>query len=306
MGELHMTERRADTDVAMDCDTDESPDSAMTDTAMTAGPGGWIDQVTGVASREYRPAIRSRWPLGIALLFAGFTTALVQFGASSVGPGRFDAIVASIAELGVYLIPLLALAFGYDAVIGAEDRGSLELVLALPISKRRVVLGKYLGRAVALAGAMLIGFLPGAVLTLAYVGVQGIGTYAFVALSAALTGLAFLSIAVFVSTIASEKAHAMGFALAAWLWFALLHDLTALAAIAALNLPENSIAAIILANPTDCYRVLVLSTVDVTAGGFGAILQQANISVPMVAVALLAWIVVPLSAAGLLIDRRRL
>ncbi len=90
-----------------------------------------------IARREYRLAVRSRWALGVALLFGLFTTAVVQFGASSVGPGRFDAVVATIAELGVYLVPLTALAVGYDAIVGADERGSLELMLALPVTKGR-------------------------------------------------------------------------------------------------------------------------------------------------------------------------
>ncbi|WP_336338864.1 ABC transporter permease [Haloarcula brevis] len=259
-----------------------------------------------LARREYRLAVRSRWALGVALLFGLFTTAVVQFGASAVGPGRFDAVVATIAELGVYLVPLTALAVGYDAVVGADERGSLELLLALPVTKGRVVVGTAVGRAAVLAGAMLLGFVPGALLTVRYLGIGSVGPYATVALAAVLTACAMLGVAVLVSTVARTKTHALGAALAIWLWVALLHDLVALGAVAGFDLGSGAVAAAILLNPVDCFRVLALTQVDVVAGGFGGVLAQAGLTAPAVAAALAAWVVVPVGVAAKLIGRRRL
>ncbi|MDS0277463.1 ABC transporter permease [Halomicroarcula sp. S1AR25-4] len=271
-----------------------------------SGAGLADSPVLAIASREYRLAVRSRWAAGVALLFALFSGAVVQFGATAVGPGRFGAVVATIAELGVYLVPLAALAMGYDAVVGAHERGSLELLFALPVSKARVVAGVYLGRAGVLAGAMLLGFLPGALLTLWYVGVAGIGTYAATALAAVLTAWAMLGVAVLLSTVAAEKTHALGAALAVWLWVALLHDLVALGAVAGLDLGGRAVAAAVLLNPVDCFRVLALAQVDVVAGGFGSVLAAAGLSTPTVAGALVAWVAVPVGVAARLVRRRRL
>jgi Cu-processing system permease protein len=252
-----------------------------------------------IARREYRLAIRSRWALGVALLFGLFTAAVVQFGASSVGPGRFDAVIATIAELGVYLVPLTALAVGYDAVVGADERGSLELLLALPVTKGRVVVGIATGRAAVLSGAMLLGFVPGALLTVRYIGIASAGQYAAVALAAVLTACAMLGVAVLVSTVARTKTHALSAALAIWLW-------VALGAVAGFDLGSGAIAAAILLNPVDCFRVLALSQVDVVAGGFGSVLAQAGLTTPMVAAALVAWVVVPVGIAAKLVQRRHL
>jgi Cu-processing system permease protein len=284
------TERSTATDAA-----DESALARLADSSLLT-----------IARREYRLAVRSRWALGVALLFGLFTTAVVQFGASSVGPGRFDAVIATIAELGVYLVPLTALAVGYDAIVGADERGSLELMLALPVTKGRVVVGTAIGRAAVLSGAMLLGFVPGALLTVRYIGLASVGQYAAVALAAVLTACAMLGVAVLVSTVARTKTHALGAALAIWLWVALLHDLVALGAVAGFDLGSGAIAAAILLNPVDCFRVLALSQVDVVAGGFGSVLAQAGLTTPMVAAALVAWVVVPVGVAAKLIQRRRL
>ncbi|MFC7021015.1 MULTISPECIES: ABC transporter permease [Haloarcula] len=262
--------------------------------------------VLTVAAREYRLAVRSRWALGVVLLFGLFSGAVVQFGATSVGPGRFDAVVATLAELGVYLVPLAALAFGYDTIVGADEQGSLELLLSLPVSQGRVVTGAYLGRSAVLGGAMLLGFVPGALLTVRYLGLGSLGTYAAVALTAVLMACAVLAVAVLVSTLVAEKAHALGVALALWLWMALLHDLVALGVVATLDAGGTAVAAAVLLNPVDCFRVLALSQVDVVAGGFGAVMAQAGLSVPVVGAALLGWTVVPMALASRAISRRRL
>lgn len=287
---------------ATDGRTADATDAAERSALARLADGGLVT----IARREYRLAVRSRWALGVALLFGFFTAAVVQFGASSVGPGRFDAVVATIAELGVYLVPLAALAVGYDAVVGAHERGSLELLLALPVSPGRVVVGTALGRATVLVGSMLLGFVPGGLLLVRYLGVASVGPYAAVALAAALTGCAMLGVAVLLSTVARTKTHALGASLAVWLWAALLHDLAALGAVAGFDLGSGAIAAAVLLNPVDCFRVLALSQVDVVAGGFAGVLAQAGLSTPVVAAALIAWLVVPVAVATRLIRRRRL
>jgi len=99
-----------------------------------------------VAVREYRLAVRRRWALGVAVLFALFSVALVFLGGSAVGPTRVAAVLASFAQLGVYVVPLAALAVGFDTIVGADESGSLEMLLALPLSNAAVVVGTYLGR----------------------------------------------------------------------------------------------------------------------------------------------------------------
>jgi Cu-processing system permease protein len=311
-GDASSADPAPDGGVAVDAPTarlndDGTEQQTAADSADRSALGRLADSsLLTIARREYRLAVRSRWALGVALLFGFFTAAVVQFGASSVGPGRFDAVIATIAELGVYLVPLTALAVGYDAIVGADERGSLELMLALPVTKGRVVVGTAIGRAAVLSGAMLLGFVPGALLTVRYLGIASVGPYAAVALAAVLTACAMLGVAVLVSTVARTKTHALGVSLAIWLWVALLHDLVALGAVAGFDLGSGAIAAAILLNPVDCFRVLALSQVDVVAGGFGSVLAQAGLTTPIVAAALVAWVVVPVGVAAKLIQRRRL
>ncbi|MFB6079783.1 MAG: ABC transporter permease [Haloferacaceae archaeon] len=277
-------------------------------TANGSVPGGvdvrWLRDVGDIALREYRIFARSRVPVGLAALFAVFAVGLVTFGGSQAGPRSYGAVVASLSELGSYLVPLAALAVGYDAVVGAEERGVLDVLFALPVSRGQVLVGKVAGRLVVLVGGLLVGLGAGGVATVRYVGLAGLGQYAAFVLAAALAGAAFLSITGLISTLAREQTHALGGALAAWVWFVLLHDLAALGLVSAFDLPSASLAAMVLANPVDVFRVLVLSTVHTSTGGFAAVLAKASLSVPVLVVGLLAWTVGPLLVAGYVIRWR--
>jgi Cu-processing system permease protein len=257
-----------------------------------------------VAAREYRLSVRRRWVVGVTVLFALFSTSLVFLGGSSVGPARTNAVLASFAQVGVYLVPLAALAVGFDTVVGADESGSLEMLLALPLTATSVVVGKYLGRAVALAGGMLAGFAVGGVLLVRYAGVGVLESYASVALAAVTAGCAFLALGVLASTLAAEKTHALGAALAAWVWFVLVHDLVALGLVATADLPSWTVGAAVLLSPADLFRVLVLRALPTTAGGIAGVLEATSLGGPVLLAALAAWLVLPVAGAVLAFRRR--
>jgi Cu-processing system permease protein len=86
--------------------------------------------------------------LAVALVFAVFALAIAYFGAAQQGQVGFHGYrttIASLASLVIYLVPLIALILGYDTIVGERERGALELLLTMPISRLEVLLGKYLG-----------------------------------------------------------------------------------------------------------------------------------------------------------------
>lgn len=261
-------------------------------------PGG---QVLAVAGQEYRLSFRNRWALALTGLFALLGTLLVAFGGSRVGPSDPDAFVASLVVLGTYLLPLAALAFGYDAIVGPAENGWLDVVFALPLSRSRILLGTYLGRAATLAGATLVGFgVAGATLVVRQGPVNWVAFATFV-LAAVGVGCAFLAVAVLISTVVTEKTRALGLALLAWVWFVLAHDLVSLGLIAALDLPNAALSAMVVANPADVFRVLVLSQLETSGTGLAAALSGAKLSIPVLWGVLVAWVVVPVAVAARLI-----
>ncbi len=110
-------------------------------------------------------------------------------------------------------------------IVGERERGSLGLLLALPITRFELMLGKYLGLALALTLSTFIGFGVVAVLLWQHMDANALFHYFGFIFSSVLLGLAFLSIAVLISVIAGDRTRASGMAIATWFFFVLVFDL---------------------------------------------------------------------------------
>ena len=155
---------------------------------------------------------------------------------------------------------------GFDAVVGERERGSLDLLLSLPITRMELLLGKYLGLAAALTLSTLAGFALVAVLLYRQFNWAGLFHYGGFMFSSVLLGLAFLSLAVCMSVLARERTRASGLAIALWFFFVLVFDLLLLGALVATGgkYGGDLFAYLLLLNPADVFRILnVFSLEDV-------------------------------------------
>jgi len=263
-----------------------------------------LRQVLGVARREYLVLSRARWTHGLALLFGAFSLAVVGLTGSATGPTSAAALLVTLAELSVYLVPLAALALGYGTVVGADERGTLELLLSVPLGRTELLVGKFLGRAGTVAVGTTLGLGAGAVAVALRFGPAVLPAYLHYTLTAVTVGVAFLALGVCISAAATEKARALGGALLAWVWFVLVYDLVALGVVVAIDPPIWVPSALVVANPADVLRLVVLSLVPTGGGGAGAVLATTAVSTPAIFVGLALWVVVPLAVGGRLLARR--
>src|SRR5574343_420730 len=187
-----------------------------------------LTQIFTIAAKEFRDRMRNRWVLAVALVFTVFALVIAYFGGAQQGAVGFRSIevtIASLVSLVIYLIPLIALLLGFDAIVGERERGSLDLLLALPVTRLELLLGKYLGLAAAFTLSTLLGFGGVAALLALQLGTAGLWHFGGFMLSALLLGWAFLSLAVMVSVLAADRTRASGLAIAAWSFFVLVFDL---------------------------------------------------------------------------------
>ncbi|MFB6139738.1 MAG: ABC transporter permease [Halosimplex sp.] len=271
---------------------------------LGGAPTAAARQVLGVARREYRVLARARWTVGLAALFGAFSVAVVALTGTATGPTSVGALLVTLAELSVYLVPLAALALGYGTVVGADERGTLELLLSVPLGRTPFLVGMFLGRAAALAVGTAAGLGAGAVAVGVRYGPAVLPAYLTYLLTAVTVGVAFLALGVCISAAATEKARALGGALLAWVLFVLVYDLGALALVVALDPPGWVLSALAVGNPADVLRLVVLSLVPTSGGGVGAILATTAVSTPALLVALALWFAVPLAVGGRLLARR--
>ena len=257
-------------------------------------------QVRVIAAKELRDRIRNRWVVAVAVIFALFALAIAYFGASQQGEVGFrsiDVTVASLVSLVIYLLPLIALILGYDAIVGERERGSLELMLSMPITRFELLLGKYLGLAGALAGSTVLGFGAGLLPMASQLSRSDCFHYAGFVGSAILMGMAFLSISMLVSVVAHDRVRASGVAIALWFFFVLIFDLLLMGALVASSgrLGSGMFAALLMLNPADVFRLMNIFSSEQVQTMYGlATVMPDRLTDPKVLLAImLAWIVVP-------------
>jgi Cu-processing system permease protein len=263
-----------------------------------------IRPIVAIAEKEFWDRIRNRWVIAVAAVFALFALAIAYLGAAQQGAVGFrgiDATIASLASLVIYLLPLIALLLGYDAIAGERDKGSLDLMLAMPITRFELLLGKYSGLALALAFSTLAGFgLAGLVLSYR-IGLSALVRYGLFLGSALLLGWAFLSVAVLLSVLARDRIRASGAAIALWFFFVLVYDLVLLGVLVLSEgrLGAGMLSALLMLNPADVFRILnVFGSESVRQlYGLATVFPQSLANPWLLVGAMLAWIGVPLVLA---------
>jgi Cu-processing system permease protein len=261
-------------------------------------------QIATLAGKEFRDRMRNRWVLAVALVFTVFSLVITYFGGAQqgqVGLRSIEFTIASLVSLVIYLIPLIALLLGFDAVVGERERGSLDLLLALPITRLELLLGKYLGLAAALTLSTVVGFALDAVLLFRQFGLLGLYHYAGFMLSSVLLGLAFLSLALLLSVVTRERTRASGLAIALWFGFVLVFDLLLLGLLVASGgeFGGQMLAYILLLNPADVFRILNVFSLDQMRSLYGltSIVPPALANPWLMGGAMVAWITAPLAIA---------
>lgn len=263
-----------------------------------------LAQIRTIASKEFHDRIRNRWVLAIAAVFAVFALVIAYFGAAQQGSVGFRSIeitIASLVSLVIYLIPLIALMLGFDAIVGERERGSLDLLLSMPITRLELILGKYLGLSAALTISTVAGFGLAGIVMARQMDVNALLHYSGFILSAVLLGMAFVSLAVMLSVFATDRAGASGLAIAVWFFFVLVFDLLLLGALVVTGGHYGGaiFPYLLLLNPADVFRVLnIFSLEDVrTLYGMATVIPEELASPLLLGCIMIAWVGAPLTIA---------
>ncbi len=271
--------------------------------------------VLAIGWHEFLINRRNRWVVSFAVLFAGLTLSIAYFGMVTSGYAGFQDFTrtaASLANAGGFLIPLFALILGVFSFIAHPEY--LELLVTQPVSRSRVLVGRYLGLSLTVLGAAALGFgLPGVMIALA-AGTEGALRYLAVVAYLSLLAVAFTGIALLVTLLARRRQIALGAALGVWIFFELAYGVLMLGS--TLYLPakvlKTTLLVGLLGNPVDLARVLSLLQVGGPHlfGPAGATLVKLTGSVGVATAVgltgLVLWVIVPLLVAVHLFKRQDL
>ena len=261
-----------------------------------------------IVIKELRDALRNRWLAGFAGLLAVLGLAATASAYDSLSGFTLEAFgrtTATLMNLCLLLAPLVAVLMGASAIAGEQDRGTLEPLLALPVSRTELLLAKHAGLVLALAAAILAGFLPAGMLIAARSGTAMLAHYLLFPGLALLAAAALAGIGLLISVSSRSAVQAQGTAVVVWFACGLLYDLVLVGSLAVAGLPVNLLSAALVLNPIDAGRVLGVLALEpdlYMLGPAGAYLTtrlgQAGTAAVLVT-AIGAWAVLPVLAAAL-------
>jgi Cu-processing system permease protein len=240
-----------------------------------------------IAHSELRDVLRSRWLIAYGLFFLAATDGLLRFSGSDAKA------LLSLMNIVLLLIPLVTIVFGTMYLYNARE--FTELLLAQPVRRRELFIGQYLGLALPLSAAFVAGvgipFVLQGIDETAQRGTLGVLVACGVGLTLVFTAIAFL-----IANRTDDKVRGLGVAIAVWLAFSILYDgLVLLVLVMFANQPlERPALALMMANPIDLARVLILLRFDVSAlmGYTGAVFEKFFGSAggtTLATLALMAW-----------------
>lgn len=274
-----------------------------------------MGNIAVLARQELRITLRTRWVQIFALVFGVLTIAISYFGMVTsivVGFEGFTRTTASLLNLVLYLVPMLALAAATSSFSG--DKGAAEFLFSQPVSRTEVLLGKIVGLFASLAVAVIFGFGVSGFVIAAQSGTDGILRYlGFIVLTLLLL-LTFLCLGAFASIVSESRTRALGIALAMWFAFVLFYDLVVMG-LACVVSPHTSRAFILISlfgNPVDLARVaglLILGGATIFGAAGSALVKtlgSSTLAVAALSFAGLVWSAATLALTSRLLGRREI
>lgn len=271
----------------------------------------WKGMLT-VIKKEVIDSVRNKWIIAVTIVFVSLALLVSYFGsAMQLGETGFQSFLVTIVlimAISMFLVTMIALMLGYGAIATERERGSLDLLLTMPISRTEAIVSKFIGLATVLFVSIFVGFGLAGIVIAAIAGAADFPKYMLFLGATFMVGLAFLSVAVLLSTVTRRRSTAMGGAVLLWFVFIFIYDIVLIGIFFAtggdLSSPGSGLPgwyyAAELFSPSAAYGMV--TTLILGGSGLGTLPDFVN---GFSAVgSLLAWILIPLVIAIWILNRR--
>lgn len=275
-------------------------------TTLTAPPRRFnIRAIMTFARKEVRDSLRNRWFILYTIAFTILALALAFLSMAGMGEqgfAGFGRTAASLINLVILVIPLMALTAGANALAPERERGTLSYLLAQPVSCFEIMLGKYLGLSIALAAALAFGFGVSATIMAVRGGTADISSFIWLVGISFVLALAMLSIGFLISSCVSRAGVAMGAAIFIWLTLVFLGDLGLMGSALVMNLRVEDLFHLSLINPLQVFKMAALSSIHASLdvlgpAGIFATQEYGGKLNAIFGTILTVWIIAPLGIA---------
>lgn len=216
-----------------------------------------------LARRELRDAIRRWWFLVNAGVFAVAGILFIVFGqndAMLLGQRGYARALAGLMQLGFVFVPLMALVPSLAAIAGEREAGTLDYLLAQPVTRSSVYRAKWAG----VVAAVVLSLTAGLSGTMAIATARGVpaAPAAWLVACTALLAAAFVSLGMWISALTGSRTRATSFGLTLWLALLGLGSLGVISAFVRWGLPARLLEGWSIVNPIEAYRLATLAILD--------------------------------------------
>ena len=271
-----------------------------------------ITNILILTQKEMRDAWRNRWFMLYTGAFAVLSLALAWLslaGMGNYGLAGFGRTAASLINLVLLIVPLMGLTLGALSLAHEREQGTLLYMLAQPVSKGELLLGKFLGLALSLLTALGLGFgLTGLLIALNGGGGDPV-TYLVLLGLTFLLALVSLSLGFFISVVVKSGATAVGLALFLWLILVFFGDLGVMGTAVTMQLSVEQLLTATLINPLQIFKIAAIldlrTSLEVLGpAGIYAVRTWGEQLMPLLVGLLLAWSLLPLLVTVKLFQRK--
>lgn len=231
-----------------------------------------------LARHAFRGTLGNYWfAVNAGLLLAGGLL-LMLFGQRDVdvlGYRGTARAVAGLMQLILFVGPLMALFPSAASIAGKRERGTLDYLLAQPVTRGEVFTGAWWGVAAAAVLSLVLGL--GATGGLAAARGVAPGTLLAVGGLAVLLLLVFVSLGLAISAAVETQGRATSLSLTAWIAFLALGSLGLMGAFVGWRMPASVLETWAFVNPVEAFRMAALTVLDPglhTLGPVGAGLAE--------------------------------
>ncbi|WP_235612298.1 ABC transporter permease [Metalysinibacillus jejuensis] len=258
---------------------------------------------------EWKQMLRSRWMQMVGVLFTFVFTAIVVIQQMALPETEgFSRQTASFLNLLLFLLPLFILTIGSMSVASDIESRWLSLLKTYPLTMRHYILGKFIATVFAFfliviaafsVVLLLGGFLGGVTLPPVFIFITVASIFIFSALS------------VVVGVIAKTRLYALAVALIIWSLLLLLisYALMAIGTVVAGHVLQKITVVVIHLNPVEWLRfgyLLFAEQASVLGPSYFDLIAFYNSTLGNIVyfAVTIAWVIVPLALARLLITRK--
>jgi len=267
-----------------------------------------LSTIWTLAQKELRDALHNRWFVLYTIAFTVLALAfsyLALAGAGIVGFSGFGRTAASLINLVLLIIPLMALTVGAQSLAGEQERGTLAYLLSQPVRRIEIFLGKYLGLMLSLLASLTLGFgVSGLVMAFSGTGAADPAAYVKMVVLAFLLSLTMLSVGFLISAFTHRASIAVGIGLFLWLLFVFVGDLGMMGTAMVLRIPIMNLFWTSLANPLQVFKMAAIldihTALDVLGPvGIFAVQRYGDVLLGIFLAVLVLWAVAPATIAYL-------